>query len=279
MHKAVSITEAAAMTVLIFVLQIVFTASGYAEEKLVAPPFPGALRISPPPTGSKNEWKTPIIFGAQAPHDKVEAFYVPKHARQRKGSEGQLHGDGDTVKTWLIVHSDSEVLEMIQARKGDFTLAHATEVVLEWQADVIAKVNKVNRFFQQLDIQAQKFKGHDAELAELKKKYAYLKTSYYLDKKDEEILFRCSKESGSMVGQPSPDVMAEYQAQVKKLMEEKRYQEIGPLHEKIFGGSKKKADTDQFGVWKQCLADLAAVSYQTKVTIDHHPNQWDTAWK
>jgi hypothetical protein len=42
--------------------------------------------------------------------------------------------------------------------------------------------NTVNRFFDALDRQARRFKVHDAALAELEQKYAFLKTSYYLEK-------------------------------------------------------------------------------------------------
>ena len=38
----------------------------------------------------------------------------------------------------------------------------------------------------------------------------------------------------------------------------------------------KKADN--FGAWKKGLEDLAAVSYQTKVTIDRDPSQWGVKW-
>jgi TRAP-type uncharacterized transport system substrate-binding protein len=120
-------------------------------------------------------------------------------------------------------------------------------------------------------------------LPELKKKYAFLQTAYYLNGKEQEVILRCGRESGSVVqSMADPKAMKAYSEEVKKLTEAGRYNELAELQKKYFGdmaAADKRAKADNFAVWRAGLDELAAAAYQTKLRIDMHPSQWDVSWK
>lgn len=245
------------------------------EEKLVAPMYPGAVRLSP----AKVSYDAGVLFAVKDPHDKVVAFYVPKYAHLPKEDEGRVRGSN---KIPLIAQSSSEVLAIIQSMKGDYTMERATEVNVEWVPDTLAGMNTVSKFFFELEAQAKKFKTHAAEVPELKKRYAFLSTSYFFQGQDQEILARCGRESGNAIQYANdPKAMKAYSEEMAKVMKEGQYDKLAGLQQKYFGDAaetEKRRKADNFGVWKKGLEDLAAVSYQTKLTIDIHPSQWDVRW-
>lgn len=262
------------LTVLVAFAYLGFPAAGQ-EEKLVAPPYPGAVRLSP----ARLALSVPAVFAVKDPHEKVVSFYVPKYARQPHEGEGQLQGGGILP---LIVHDAGQVAKMIVARKGDYTAARATEVRVDWKP--IAGTGPDFQFFDKLQEQARKHPGHDGELAELKKKYDWLKTAYYDEGKIPPLLARCSQASGDPVIPAilgDKKAMQELQVQMKKLYAEGKTKEAAQLQAKAMGsleGNPKKAKEDNFKLWGQCLDELASFSYLTKVTIDRDVSQWDVAW-
>jgi hypothetical protein len=262
--------------VVCFCLACVGSTSARAEEKLVAPVYPGAIRLSP--AAVKN--MVPIEFAVKDTHDKVAAFYTPKY--------GHVAAEGETSKsasnlTSVVILSEQEVLKFISAVKGDYTLSRPAIVTIEWVPEVLAPMNTVNRIFSELESQARRFKVHQDELPVLKKKYVYLQTAYYLSGKDQEVLARCGRESGNALqATTDPKLMKAYSEEVQKLTKEGRYNELADLQKKYFGdmaAAEKQQKADNFPVWKKGLDDLAAVAYQTKLTIDMHPSQWDVSWE
>jgi hypothetical protein len=249
---------------------------GRAEEKLVAPVYPGAVRLSPAAVQAMEG----VEFAVKDPHDKVLAFYVPKYARLPKDGEGRAQG---TTEIPLIARSSAEVQKIILSKKGDFTLERAAEIIVKWQRETGAGANAATKAFFQLETQAKRHKTHDAELAELRAKYAFLKTAWYLEGKDQEALVRGGRESGNAAQfVTDKKILDAYNEEVKKAMAEGRYQDVAGLHAKYFGelpDAARRSKADNFAVWKKALEDLAAVSYQTKVTIDFDPNEWDVRWK
>jgi hypothetical protein len=246
------------------------------EEKLAAPVYPEAVRLSPAQVKNMEG----VMFAVKDDHAKVLAFYAPKYARVPKDDDMVDRGPNELA---LIIQDEPAILKMILAKKGDMTLSRPSLLRLEWLSDQLSGSNPVSRFWMELERQSKRFKGHEAELAELKAAYAYLNSSFYFEKKYQEILTRCGNESGNgEMRMADPKISKEYAAEIKKLQEEGRYQEMAALNEKYFGNqaeAEKRRKADNFGVWKKGLADLAAVSYRTKVTIDVDPNQWDVRWK
>jgi hypothetical protein len=262
--------------VVCFCLVCVGATSVRAEEKLVAPVYPGAIRQSPAKVGNM----APVEFAVKDSHDKVAAFYAPKY--------GHLAAEGETSRsasnlTSVVILSEQEVLKYISAAKGDYTLSRPAIVTIEWVPEVLAPMNTVNRIFMELESQARRFKVHQNELPELKKKYAYLQTAYYVSGKDQEVLVRCGRESGSAPQATiDPKLTKAYSEEVQKLTSEGRYNELAGLQKKYFGDmadAQKREKADNFAVWKKGLDDLAAIAYQTKLTIDIHPSQWDVSWE
>jgi hypothetical protein len=138
-----------------------------AEEKLVAPAYPGAVRFSPAKLGGTEG----VVFFARDPHEKVQAFYVPKYARLPKEDEGRVRGAGEIP---LIAQSVGEVTSIITSMKGDYTQARASEIIVEWKPEIFAGTGIGGSFLIELQKQAKKHPGHDAELAALKARYGWL---------------------------------------------------------------------------------------------------------
>jgi hypothetical protein len=247
-----------------------------AEEKLVAPAYPGATRLSPATVPNM----VPVEFAVSDPHDKVAAFYVPKFGRVAAAGETSRSAANLTN---IIVLSEPQVLKFIGLVKGDYTLSRPAIVSIEWVPEALAPMSIVNRVFMELDNQARRFKVHQTELPELRKKYAFLQTAYYLNGKEQEILLRCGRESGA-VGQSTsdPKAMKAYSDEIKTLTQEGRYAEVAELQKKYFGDMAevdKRSRADNFAVWRKALDDLVEVGYQTKLKIDVHPSQWDVSWE
>lgn len=247
-----------------------------AEEKLVAPVYPAAIRLSPAAVPNM----VPVEFAVKDTHDKVTAFYVPKFGRLAAEGETSLSAQNLTN---VVILSEAQVLKYIAAVKGDYTLSRPAIVSIEWVPDALAPMNTVNRIFLELESQARRFKVHQAELPELKKKYAFLQTAYYLGGKEQEVILSCGRESGSVVqSMADPKAMKAYSEEVKKLTQEGRYDEMAGLQKKYFGDmadADKRAKADNFAVWKTGLDKLAAAAYQTRLRIDMHPSQWDVSWE
>jgi hypothetical protein len=267
---------AAATGLFAAVLAIAGVPALLAEEKLVAPAYPGAIRLSPAAVPNM----VPVEFAVGDPHDKVAAFYAPKFGRVAAAGETERSAGNLTN---IIILSEPQVMKFIALVKGDYTVSRPAIVSIEWVPEVLAPMSTVNGVFRELESQARRFKVHQGELPELKKKYAFLQTAYYLSGKEQEILLRCGRESGS-VGQSTsdPKAMKAYSDEVKKLTQEGRYSEMAELQKKYFGDmaeADKRSRADNFAVWRKALDDLAAVGYQTKLKIDTHPSQWDFSWE
>jgi hypothetical protein len=256
-----------------------FTAGGpalRAEEKLVAPSFPGAIRLSSAKAGNM----APVEFAVKEAHDEVAAFYVPRYGRP--AGEGEADRTSSNM-TSIVCVSLEQVRKIILAAKGDITLERPALVSIEWMPEILGPSNTVNRIFMELESQAKKFNSHQAEIPELKKKYAFLQTSYYQGGKDQEILRRYGLESGNSTQTMSdPKALKAYADEMTKLTQEGKYDQLAGLRAKYFGDQKeadKRRKSDNFGLWTKALDDLAAVSYQTKLSIDIHPGQWNVAWE
>lgn len=246
-----------------------------SEEKLIAPLYPGAVRLSP--AAVKN--MAPLVFAIKDAHDKVAAFYAPKY--------GHLAAEGEAVRsasnmTTVIIMTENQVLNSIQFVKGDYTLSRPAVVEIEWM-DYPTSLTTVNRVFMELEMQARRFKTHAAELAEIEAKYAFLKSSYLYEDKANGILARYGREAGMAAEYVSdPNVTKTYAAEFKKLTQEGRYNELAGLQQKYFPelpDAEKRRKADNFELWKKALDELAIVSYLTKLNIDVQPSQWDVSWK
>lgn len=181
-----------ATLVALAVLACLTTGTAVAGEKLVAPAYPGSIRLTPLQikdnnvnTGSEN-----AVFVTKDPHEKVQAFYVPKYARLPSKDEGYSAGKTHTT---FIVHSYAQSLKSIRKRKGDITKADDMGIYLEWRLEETSR-KPLPGYFNALEREAKKHPGHDAELAELRNRYAWLSRAYFLDKKNETISQRCRRE-------------------------------------------------------------------------------------
>ena len=245
-----------------------------AEEKLVAPAYPGAVRASP----AKLPGTEGVVFFARDPHDKVQAFYVPKHARLPQEGEGRVRGAAEIP---LIAQGVGEVTKIITSMKGDYTQARASEIIVEWKPAVFAGTGIGALILDELRTQAKKHPGHDAELAALKAKHGWIDLAYFHpEKKAEELFKRCSAESSGV--NPNVD-QAALMTEMAKLAQEGKYEEMAALQEKLVGADPKaeerKRKADNFGLWKGCLEEAAGIAYLTKLTIDRDPRQWDVRWR
>jgi hypothetical protein len=245
-----------------------------AEEKLVAPAYPGAARLS----GTKLGADEGVTFFVKDPHEKVQAFYVPKYARLPKEGEGRVRGAAEIP---LIVQEVGAVTSIITSMKGDYTWARATEIIVEWKPPIFAGTGLGAQFFKDLQDQAKKHPGHDAELAALKAKYSWLDLAFlHPEKQGEELYKRCSAESQGV--NPNVD-QAALMTRMAQLAQEGKYDEMAKLQEQLVGSDPKaeerKRKADNFGLWKGCLEQAAALGYLTKITIDRDPRTWDTRRK
>lgn len=256
-------------------LGLVTSASSLAAEteKLVAPVYPGAVRFSPAVVKGTEG----VVFFVKDSHDKVQAFYVPKYARLPNEDEGRERGAAEIP---LIAQGVGEITKIITSMKGDYTLARATEIIVEWKPEVLAGTGIASGFFSELQSQAKKHPGHDAELAALKAKYDWLGLAFlHPEKKGEELFRRCSAESNGV--NPNVDQAALMQ-QMAKLAQQGKYDEMAKLQEQLVGADprdeERKRKADNFGLWKRCLEEAAGLGYLTKLTIDRDPHQWDVKW-
>jgi hypothetical protein len=237
-----------------------------AEEKLVAPPYPGSVRITPPNAKGRDV----IAFYSQDPHEKVRAFYEPKYGRLP--SDPVERHDGKTGVT-LIVHTYEQALKIIQKSKGDYIQAEPSWVVLEWLS--AEGSDRTVPFFRELERQAKKFPGHDAELAELKKKYAWLARASYIDNMDDKTYRRCSSEArGIDPAMSEPGAMQTFQAKLQKLSEEGRYAEAAALMKQVEVKAAEERKADHFGLWKGCLEEAAGFAWLTRIKIQQDPSLW-----
>jgi hypothetical protein len=246
-----------------------------AEDKLVAPVYPGAARLPATKPLGVDEG---VVFFVKDPHEKVLAFYVPKLARMPKEGEGRVRGAAEVP---LIVQEVGAVTSIITSMKGDYTWGRATEIIVEWKPPIFAGTGLGNQFLDELQNQAKKHPGHDAELAALKAKYGWLVLAFlHPEKKAEELYKRCNAESSGV--NPNVDQAALMQ-QMAKLAQEGKYDEMQKLQEQLVGADPKaeerKRKADNFGLWKGCLEEVAGLGYLTKITIDRDPRTWDTKRK
>jgi len=247
-----------------------------AEEKLIAPVYQGAVRLSP--VQLKN--MAPVEFAAKDAHDKVAEFYIPKYGHL--ALEGEAERSASNMTTAIIM-TENQILKYILSVKGNYTESRPAVVEIEWKARPTASDNAVNRVLRELKSQARRFKTHEAELAEIEAKYAFLKSSYLFEDRAKEILLRYGREAGiAMQFVSDPKVTKDYANEVKKLAQEGRNSELAGLQQKYFSelpDAEKRRKADNFGLWTKALGDLVAVSYLTKLTIDKHPSQWDLSWE
>jgi hypothetical protein len=247
------------------------SAHARAEERLVAPPYPGAIRLSP----EKMKGRDRVVFGSRDPHEKVQAFYQTKSAHLAKGSEGEFSGQKNTAT--IIVYTYEQSLRMIQKTKGDYTWANPAEVFLEWRGPNPAGSWEYRDFFGELDKQAKKFPGHDAELTALKKEYDWLQVAFAFKEKVEPVYKRCSNEAQALPPiMNDPEAMKKLQAQLEQLSREGRYKERNDLAKQlsITDEMKKKRAADHFGLWKACLTEASGFGYLTKISIHQDPSVW-----
>ncbi len=171
-------------------------------------------------------------------------------------------------------------MKIIKAAHGDYTLADASEVFVEWQPAVMANLNTTRSLFLELEQQAKAHPGHESELAALKSRYEWLLQAYYRDDQDKKIRDRCRDQSMGVTAESrgNPAEMAKLAEQVRKLIEEGRFDEVKNLQEKLKAASPKndgkQAKADNFGLWQGCLAEMAEFAYLTKVTIALDPSLW-----
>lgn len=267
--KVVQQTVRAALVTLVTLVSLdLVTAS--AAEKLVAPAYPGSVRLTPLQTKGRDK----IVFVTKDSHEKVQAFYVPKYARLPGADEKGLQTDAKTNITF-VVHSYAETLKIIQKAKGDYiSWVGPTTVYLEWMPDEPSRKPAPNYFYR-LEQESKKHPGHDAELAELRKKYAWLSRAFFLDKKDDTIYQRCTHESaGISAAMSDPKAQQELNAKIQKLTAEGRYQEASDLAKQAMGDPGKKQKADNFGLWKKCLEEAAGFAYLTKIVIQQDPSLW-----
>jgi hypothetical protein len=247
-----------------------------AQEKLVAPVYPGAIRLSP----AKVQNMEPVVFAVPDDHSKVAAFYIPKYGRPADEYEA---GQTSSNLTSIVCVDLPAVRKLILAAKGDITLERPALVSIEWVAGSYGGANAVVQVFSELESQAKKFKAHQAELPALKAKYEFLQTAYFLTGKDAEVLSKYGRLSGSVMGASNdPKAMNAYAEEMKKLMAEGKYDQLESLGTKYFGDQKaaeKLRKADHFAEWAKALDELASVSYRTKLSIDVHPSQWDVSWE
>ena len=267
-------TFATVSTTLCFALLAASRPAAAVEEKLVAPAYPGAVRASPAKVGGTEG----VVFFVGDPHEKVQAFYVPKVARLPKEGEGRVRGSGEIP---LIAQGVGEVTGIITSMKGDYTQARATEIILEWKPEVFAGTGIGAQFFLELEHQAKKHPGHDAELAALKAGYGWLGLAFFHpEKKAEELYKRCNAESSGV--NPNVD-QAALMTRMAKLAQEGKFEEMAELQKQLVGDDPKaeerKRKADNFGLWKGCLEQAAGLAYLTRLTIDRDPHQWNVKWK
>lgn len=237
-----------------------------AEEKLVAPPYPGSVRITPPHAKGRDV----IVFYSQDPHEKVRAFYEPKYGRL---PSDPVERHDTKIGVTLIVHTYEQALKIIQKSKGDYTQAEPSTVVLEWLP--AGRGDRPVPFFRELERQAKKFPGHDAELAELKKKYAWLARASYTDNMDDKIFRRCSNEArGQDPAMSEPGAMQAFQAKLRKLSDEGRYAEAARLMKQVEEKAAERRKADHFGLWKLCLEEAAGYAWLTRISIQQDPSLW-----
>jgi hypothetical protein len=237
-----------------------------AEEKLIAPPYPGSVRITPPNAKGRDV----IVFFSQDHHDKVRAFYEPKYGRL---PSDPVERHDTKIGVTLVVHTYEQALKIIQKSKGDFTQAEPSLIVLEWLPDGGAE--RTVPFFRELERQAKNFAGHEAELAELKKKYAWLARASYIDNMDDKIFRRCSNEARGMdPAMSDPGAMKAFQDKLWKLSEEGRYAEAAALMKQVEIKAAERRKADHFGLWKRCLEEAAGFAWLTRIKIQQDPSLW-----
>lgn len=237
-----------------------------AEEKLVAPPYPGSVRITP----LKTQGRDTVVFTSQDPHEKVRAFYEPKYGRL---PSDPVERHDKKTGVILVVHTYQQALAIIQRTKGDFTQAEPSTITLEWIA--AGNSDKTVPFFRELERQAKKFPGHDAELAEAKRKYAWLARASYTDRMDDKISSRCSNEASGMdPAMSEPGALKEFQDKLRKLSDEGRNAEAAALAKQFKNKSSEKRKADHFGLWKRCLAEAAGYAWLTRIKIQQDPSLW-----
>lgn len=237
-----------------------------AEEKLVAPVYPGSVRLTPP----RAKGREMIVFTSQDPPEKVRAFYEPKYARLPANPRDR---NDTSIGVALVVHTYEQALAIITKSKGDFIWASPSLVVLEWLSSKAPQ--KTVPFFRELERQAKKFPGHDAELAELENRYAWLARASYTDNMGDKIDRRCSNEASGMdPALADPAAAKAFQEKLRQLAAEGRQDEVTALAKQFDKKAKAGRNADHFALWKGCLEEAAGFAYRTRIKIHQDPTLW-----
>ncbi len=156
------------------------------QAPLVAPVYPASLLVAEPAKTTQ-----PVVYLSRDEHEKVQAFYVPAHARLPKPNEGMNKG---ASRVPLIVKDGKTVQSMMVKAKLDYTWARATEVNLEWRPEVMAEGSAARRLFMLMEGGAKKDPSVPARVAAARKQYAWLELAFFKEGDEERIFARCTRE-------------------------------------------------------------------------------------
>ena len=221
--------------------------------------------------------RTYRIFLSKQSAEEVQAFYAAKLGAFRSTSSNEAQSP--------VVLTYQQVLDILQSRHGDLTLADDLFVTIKWKPVSAGRGPCSGDFFQQLTVLAQAQK-RESEFAALCKQYGYLDTAFFqrvadssrpgqwIDA-DKTILARAR---GTLGGQQAKALAAdapEIAQRLQQLALSGHTADAQALAEQFKQQAlQASASALDWDGWVKVLKEADAVAYRTWIMLPTHPSTW-----
>jgi len=252
-----------------------FSLAAWAVTYIAPEPRDSVLLSGPAERGPQ----TYRIFLSKRPPEEVRAFYAAKLGpfTSESGSANQVESP--------VVLSYQQVLNILEARHGDLTLADDLRVSIKWKPLPANHAVCTGDFFQQLMVIAR-LQKRQAEFDALCRQYGYLESAFFQQvpdphrpgqwiDADKVILERAHKSHGGQQTQALAGNSAEVAQRLQQLAMSGRTAEAAALAAQFRQQAMQATDSAMdWDAWVKVLKEGDAVAYRTWIFLPTHPSTW-----
>jgi hypothetical protein len=242
----------------------------------IAPEPPDSVALNGQPAADQRYYR---IFLSKRSPEEIRAFYDAKVGPFSSGPSAAHGAESRVVLTY------QQVLDILQARRGDLTLADDLKVKIDWKPLPANHAVCTGDFFQQLMV-IVRLQKRQPEFDGLCKQYGYLENAYFQkvsDPKhagqwieaDKAILARAHDNNGGNQTQALAANSQQMAQRMQQLAMSGHTAEARELAEQFKKQVTQTTDsTMDWDAWVKVLKDGDAMAYRTWIFLPTHPSTW-----
>jgi hypothetical protein len=219
------------------------------------------------------------VFLSKRPPEVVRAFYAATLGAFPSQTRSAFEADSPVVLRY------QQVLDILNARHGDLTLADDLKVTIRWKPESNGQANCVGDFFRELYTTAQ-LQKRQTEFDALCKQYGYLQIAFFqrvpdphhagqwLDA-DKLILARAHEQHGGQQAKALSATSAQTAQRIAQLALSGNGAQANALAAQLTQQATQTGNglADWDG-WIEVLKEGDTMGYRTEVMIPRHPSTW-----